>query len=244
LTSVFLISDLKTGSHKTGLWKAEWKITGKDLDIIDLSHNISPNNTIEASFVAEHLRHSAIKGYILHARVGHTSHSVLYQHLDNVFIFPNNGLIGMLFQQIEKQNCYLVPKEREIVLALELQAGKLSGEYRVGENLVIRYRKQAQLNENIAVAECIFIDTFGNCYFNIKKEEFDSFSLQKKFKIQIQHYRGEVFRKIFKSIEEVSEGDAFFSFNSIGYLKLQISMGNAATLFRIREDSKIIIEIE
>ena len=96
----------------------------------------------------------------------------------------------------------------------------------------------------IATAECIYTDHVGNCFFNIRKEQFEQFTTSRHFLIRIQHIPGVEFKRINQSILEADQSEAIVRFSKSGYLKLQIRQGNAKQLFRIKEDTKIIIELK
>jgi S-adenosylmethionine hydrolase len=112
------------------------------------------------------------------------------------------------------------------------------------DQLEIRYNKKPQFNEQICIAECAFIDGNGNCYFNIKRDELNDFLKQRPFSIKIQHYNGQLFTKIHKQVNDVVSGDALFRFDHLGHLLFQVNQGSAKQLFRIKDDTKIIIELQ
>jgi S-adenosylmethionine hydrolase len=96
----------------------------------------------------------------------------------------------------------------------------------------------------MATAECIYADRLGNCYFNIRKDQFEAFTGTRLFHIRIQHYLGVEFKKLVEIIRDANPGEAIFRFSKSGYLMLQIHQGNAKQLFRIKDDTKIIIELQ
>lgn len=242
LSLLHLISDLQTGSYKTGLWKSEWINHLPDLEIIDITHEIKLNNTIEAAFVGRQLLYNRNTSNIVHFKVGNTPQWIVYQHEMNLFILPNNGLISMLFDDIRYEEVRMVDKGTEITAAVNILKGNKNMYPPASSSLVLRYNKQATVTENMIVAECIHTDKHGNCYFNLNVETFGNFLRQRPFSIRIQHYTGHLFTEVGRSLQDADEGEAIFRFSSSGFLKLQINMGNARQLFRIKEETKIIIE--
>jgi S-adenosylmethionine hydrolase len=244
LSYLFLISDFQSGSHKIGMLKTKWLTIDNQLNIIDFTHDVQLNNTIEAAFIGKQIQLIDNQTNIIHFCVGKTQTSVVYQQDNNVFIFPNNGLISLFIDKPISQYAYLLKKGEELQFVNDLINHRNPQKSNQTDQIVLRYNRMPNSLPNILVAECVFIDKFGNCYFNIDKSGFYSFVGNQKFSIKIQHYTGLVFEEIVESIIDVDPGDAAFSFGSNEHLKLQIHLGNAKQLFRIKEETKITIEIK
>jgi S-adenosylmethionine hydrolase len=244
LSYLFLISDFQSGSHKIGILKTQWLNIDNQLKIIDFTHDVQLNNTVEAAFLGKQVKLFNNQTNIIHFCVGKTQATVVYQQDNNVFIFPNNGLISLFIDRPIPQNAHLLKKGEELQFVNDLINQRTPQKSVLNDQIVLRYNRMPNSLPNILVAECVFIDKFGNCYFNIDKTNFYTFVGNQKFSIKIQHYTGLVFEEIVDSIIDVDPGDAAFSFGSNEHLKLQIHLGNAKQLFRIKEETKITIEIK
>lgn len=242
LSFILLISDFQNNSHKTGLLKTGILRTIPDSTIIDITHQIRLNNLIEAAFVIRETLPVVDSGSVLLVKVGASRNMLVYQHQGSLFILPDNGLIGMAFEAPDHRHMYRIPAGEEIKAIRAFSENGLHLLPPAGNNYVSMLNKTLQINGDIAVAECIFSDGHGNCYFNISETEFAEFTAKRNFAIRIQHYTGQIFKRIHRHISDVSPGEALFRFGSGGRLKLQINMGNARQLFRIKDDTKIIIE--
>ncbi len=242
MSIVFLISDFQSDSYKIGLLKHGILSKLKNVDIIDITHNIRLNNTIEAAFVARQIQLTDNQGDIVVIRVGKSRRLVVYQHLLNLYILPDNGLLTMLFDNPDLKQVYEADNGQETqVMELFLQ-GRLNELKSAGESLSISYNKQVNINRDFIISEVLFWDQHGNCYFNLTRDLFEGFVKNKKYNIRIQHYIGQVFSQVSNSVNNVNPGDAVITFSRSGYMKLQINLGNAKQLFRIKDDTKIIIE--
>ena len=244
LSLVYLISDFQNGSFKTGLMKSVWMNALPSVSVIDITHEVRLNNLIEAAFIAQQLETHPSEKQAVHIKVGNTRESVVYAKKNLLYILPNNGLIGMLSDSVQSDNVYLCasgaePQAFELFLNNRLQELQ-----RADERLQIRYARQANFHTDMATAECIYADRLGNCYFNIRKDQFEAFTSSRIFHIRIQHYLGVEFKKLVESIRDANPGEAIFRFSKSGYLMLQIHQGNAKQLFRIKDDTKIIIELQ
>lgn len=211
---------------------------------IDISHEVRLNNMTEAAFIADQLEFSPDHQHIVMIQVGDTPISVVYQNNNVLYILPNNGIIGMLGFNIQQDNAYLCRKEDEPKAAALYLNNGISQLSRAGDKLEIRYTRQANINGDVATAYCIHSDRHGNCYFNVKREQFEQFVNDRKFSIRIQYIPGVEFRNLTSSIRDAQQGEAILKFSRSGYLKLQINQGNARQLFRIKDDTRIIIELQ
>jgi len=242
LSIVFLISDFQSDSYKIGLLKQSILSKHNNIDIVDITHNIRLNNTIEAAFVSKQLQLSDNQRDIVIIRVGKPARLIVYQHLLNLYILPDNGLLTMLFEQPDFKQVYSIPNNQETQAMQLFLEGRLNTLETAGSSMQISYNKQLNIHQDFILSEVLFSDKNGNCYFNLKRELFNEFVQGKKYNIRIQHYTGQVFSEISNSVNDVNPGDALLTFSHSGYLKLQINLGNAKQLFRIKDDTKIIIE--
>lgn len=211
---------------------------------IDISHDVRLNNITEAAFMADQIELAPEHQHIIVVQVGHTPVSVVYQNDHVLYILPNNGIIGMLGFQIQGEHAYLCRKEDEHKAAALYLNNGISQLSKAGDKMEIRYSRQANINGDIATVFCIHSDQHGNCYFNIKREQFEQFVNDRKFSIRIQYIPGVEFKNLTESIRNSQQGEAILKFSQSGYLKLQINQGNARQLFRIKDDTKIIIELQ
>ncbi|MCC6818300.1 MAG: SAM-dependent chlorinase/fluorinase [Bacteroidia bacterium] len=241
---VYLISDFQESSYKIGLLKSEWLLALKRPDIVDITHNISLNNMIEAAFIADQIQFPEYQNIITVFKIGENHESIVYQHFDRLYILPNNGLIGLLFDKIDTNSVYLIDSSLETQAALAFLENRLDKLPKAGQKLALRYPKQLNFTSNLLIGEVVFSDKHGNCYFNLKKNQFEEFVRNRQFQIKIQHFASPLADKISQSVYDVEQGYPVVRFSRSGYLKLQLNHGNAKKLFRIKEDTKIIIELQ
>lgn len=236
-----LISDFQTGSFQIGLLHSELLQSLKAVDIIDISHDVKLNNIVEASFILKNLQTIKSQGSIVLVNVGMTENAIIYQHQKNYYIFPDNGLITLVFD-IKKNEVVYVVKKEEIINAMRLILDSKTDKLLKTESYQKKIQKQPMINENMIVCERIFTDKLGNCYFNLTKSVFDSAFEYNRFIAKIQYVRDTSFYKICEHYNDVDPGDSLLKFSKAGFLKLAINQGSASQLFRIKENSQIIIQ--
>lgn len=242
MSIVFLISDFQSDSYKIGLLKHSILTKLKNIHIVDITHNIRLNNTIEASFVARQLQLTDNQPNIIVMNVGKSSRLIVYQHLLNLYILPDNGLLTMLFDQPDLHQVYVAETGATAEVIALWADGRIHELKKAGNSFRISYNRQVNVQGNFLICEVVFCDKHGNCYFNLKKDVFDDFVSGKAYHFRIQHYTGQIFDRISRSVSDVDPGEALLAFSNTGFLKLQINQGNARQLFRIKDDTKIILE--
>lgn len=215
-----------------------------NIHFVDISHDIRLNNIIEAAFMVDQLMLNQNDKQVVLIKVGNTRDSIVYQQGNILYIMPNNGLIGMLPGGFNVNNAYLCQSSEEANVIALFESNKLNELSLAGDKMEIRYQRQANFHSDVATAECIYTDHLGNCFFNLKKEQFEQFTANRNFLIRIQHIPGVEFKQIASSIIDAYQSEAIVRFSKSGYLKLQIKQGNAKQLFRIKDDTKIIIELK
>ncbi len=236
-----LISDFQTGSYKIGLLHSKLLRAFNDAVVVDISHDVKLHNIVEASFILRHLQTPENQGSVVLVNVGAAKRRIIYQQADNWYLLPDNGLISLVFELSRQDKVFAVDydqTEEAIRWIMENDTKHLP----IVNDYMVRIQKKPMEHDNMIVCERIFTDRFGNCYFNLTKQMFDGFFEPGRFNAKIQYVRDTNFYEISRAYEDVNPGDSLLMFSKIGYLKLSINQGSAAQLFRIKEDSKIIIQ--
>jgi S-adenosylmethionine hydrolase len=240
LAIIQLISDFQSGSYKIGLLHSQLLQGIKDIKVVDISHQIKLQNIVEAAFVVSQLEFDGNEKIITLVRIGSLSQNIIYKHRDKWFVFPNNGLISLVFE-IGKNEMLYSCENNEIITVLNQLIQNDTSQLKRAENVVMLTQKKAMEHDHMIVCERIFTDPHGNCYFNLDKTQFDQKFEAGKFSAKIQYVRDVHFYEIHKDYNSVGQGLALLMFSKTGYLKLAINQGNAAQLFRIKENTVISI---
>ncbi len=236
-----LISDFQSGSYKIGLLHSQLLNTLKGVDIIDISHDLRLQNIVEASFVLKQLQNPENQGMVSIVRIGSNFRSIIYQHKNNWYIFPDNGLISLVFELNKNDVFYTFENEHLADVVKRLLQNDLGKLTKIND-IVLKTQKKPMVHEHMVVCERIFTDPHGNCYFNLTKDLFEENFEKGRFNAKIQYIRDANFYEIYQDYNDVDQGVALLMFSKTGFLKLAINQGNASQLFRIKEDTKITIQ--
>ncbi len=206
-----------------------------DVRFVDISHDSRPYDIVEAAFIFEstfkHFPTGSV--HIIYVYPNSNQTFLLAKYKKHFIIAPDNGLLPMIcyedscdyfsiqntgqrqvaqLQAIARlvQNCFEGTLE---ILPISLNAVQK------------RIALQPIIKRNEIRTSVIYIDRYGNVYFNLKKEAFEKSRNNRSFKI---FYKGmEPIEQIHSHYDDVDESEILCMFNEIGYLLLAQNMGSA-----------------
>lgn len=232
-------------------------------EIIDLTHNISPQNIYQANFILQSCYQYFPKGTIhicvVDPGVGSLRKPVLIETKNYYFIGPDNGLFTGISEKEEIKNAieltekkYWLPNVsqtfhgRDIFAPVAAHLAKISvetprwdvsifGKSISKENLVKILIRKFVKNENGYEGIVQYIDHFGNLITNIPNNE-----IVKKVKGKIKQY---AFDGLVDNFAEAKENELTAIKGSSGYMELFIYKGNAARLTNAQAGDNIEVKL-
>ncbi len=242
---ITLTSDIGRQDFLTGAIKGRILQSDPDFQIVDISHNLSPFNFHQASYICSNTIRNFPKDtlHLIYVNLFPTrkKNILLVHHQDQYIGIADNGLIKMILQ--ESPNEYVVldteklnPRNILNYTTLWINSFRkiLDGEplNSLGDTqaaIVEKNPLRALQSSQFLEGQIIFIDNFENVIINITRDEFEQQRRGRSFKIYFT--RGEVIDKLSESYADVQESEKLAMFNSAGYLEIAINQGNAAGLF-------------
>lgn len=252
---VALLTDFGTQDYYVGAMKGVILSIDESANIIDISHEIEPQNIESASFVLESCYKNFPKKTIFVAvvdpGVGSERKAVLVETEDYYFIAPDNGLLSFVFENEENIRIFeLTNREyfavnvsdtfhgRDIFapVAAHLSAGVKPSSFGAEITETVKF-KEISADKNNAdsfEARILHIDRFGNLVTNLQKE-----NLPDKFVIKI----GEtLIGKICRFYAEAKENELIMIFGSSGRLEISAVNNSAAEILRINKKTKLLVK--
>jgi S-adenosylmethionine hydrolase len=217
--------------------------------IIDISHEVMPQNVIDASFIFKNAYANFPEQTIHIVAVdlaGTSNIKLLYCHHENMhFIIPDNGIISLVFEELPKNiieidllGFPLYISYKEIFAYL---CEKISNHEPIEGKLVQSIKSFTMLRPmtypDMIKGSVIYIDHFDNAITNIKKNEFDAIRKERSYEIQFSKN----ILQLSETYSNVPEGEKLCLFNSIGLLEIAINKGNASSLLNLKGGSTIQI---
>lgn len=251
LTTDFGLKDYFVGATKGAIFSEL-----PDVNIVDISHNVSPFNIPEAAYIIKNAYKSFPKGTIhiigidseLHAENKH----IAVKLDDHFFICANNGIMSMICSEINPEKIVEINirdgvKSSFAVLDIFV---KLACHIARGGTLEVIGKLITEIKpiKNIApyvnddktqiVGHVIYVDNYGNVITNIKRNFFEGIQKGRDFEISARNY---TFKKIYKKYSDIvnfeipedkryDEGRKLVIFNSGNYLEIAVYKSDSATV--------------
>jgi S-adenosylmethionine hydrolase len=250
LTTDFGIKDHYVGSVKGALFNEL-----ENVNIVDLSHNISPFNIVEAAYIVENSYKNFPEGSI-HI-IGVDSEKTIEQShlvikLDNhFFICANNGIMSLLASKINPEKIIEINIHNDKVTTfsvIDVFVKIAAHIYRGGSidlvgNQIFKLKELYNLNpilnekSNEISGNVIYVDNYDNVVTNISKKTFIEFGKSRSFEINARNYifkeivssYGNAIRFDIKKENRKEIGKKIALFNKSNYLELSIYKSNPET---------------
>jgi S-adenosylmethionine hydrolase len=211
--------------------------------IVDITHQINPQNILQASFV---LRKSysyyppgTVHGVVVDPGVGTKRRALVVEKDKYFFVGPDNGVFSGLLstggeiraRELTRKEYFLTPVSdtfhgRDVFapvtghLSLGLDPLKLGPKVK---NLVRMDFPEPRRGKNHLTARVLWADSFGNLITNVTREEYAR-KLETHFQIQGQ---GWSINRLSRTYGEGKPGQPLALFGSGGLLEISVNRGNA-----------------
>jgi S-adenosylmethionine hydrolase len=254
---ITLTSDWGLRDHFLGVVKG--KIINKlpTAQIIDISHEISPFNLKQASFV---LRNSfpffpAGSIHIISILTEFSEHSahLAIQYDGQYFIGADNGIFSLIFDKTPQNIIRLSAdkighgpeapaRDRFIEAAVHLAEGKAIDE--LGDpvsSLKEQLHFHPVVSGDVIRGVVIYINHYENVVTNIMKDLFQQVGKGRKFAIE---FRGESISRLHNAYQDSPVGEIVALFGSTGHLEIAINQGNASSLLGLEINDPVRVEFK
>lgn len=223
--------------------------------IVDISHEISPFNLMQASFIVRNAYPHFPAGtvhilFLLHEETEQTPH-LAARYGDQYFIGADNGIFSLIFDRMPDEIVRLtdgnepgklvVPaRDRFVDAAVKLASGRgigQLGEPVSGWNEQLHF--QPVVSGDVIRGVVIYLNRYENAVTNITRELFDKVSQGRRFIIE---FRGETIHHINAAYSNVPVGEITAIFGSTGHLEIAINRGNAGSLLGLEVNDPVRVE--
>ncbi|HUH51782.1 MAG TPA: SAM-dependent chlorinase/fluorinase [Flavobacterium sp.] len=264
---ITLTSDFGLKDHYVGALKGMIYSRLSGVNIVDVSHQISPFALQEAAFLVNatyrHFPQKTIHLILVDAEISLTKKPVIVVWDNHYFISADSGVLSLLTANKQPEAIILLPfqegenaTELFVNAASEIANGK--SVYEMGEPLDSLKEHQAQraivsTDDKQIVGRIIYIDNYGNAVSNISKDLFERTRNGREYEIIFRSYSiPKIYNKYIEFGEEATAeiGDKLAIFNSSGFLEIGIykgsnrSGGTASSLLGIEYESTIAVRFK
>ncbi|MCL5991781.1 MAG: SAM-dependent chlorinase/fluorinase [Bacteroidetes bacterium] len=263
---IVLLSDFGESDIYSGVVKGVISSICSNAHIIDLTHNILPQNIKQAAFLLKNTLQYFAPGTIfvciVDPGVGSERKSIILKTSDKYFIAPDNGLLSYIISDDEYEiyelsnselflkniSCTFHGRDVFAPVAAKLANGvdiKKSGNQIKLKDIVTipppLFQKEAI---HTWLGEVIYYDSFGNIITSLEAKEIDAaFDNIQDDKIITEGWRFEIANHIIKGLKKTyscaKAGELLAYIGSFGYIEFGIRNGNAAQTLNIKSGDKI-----
>ena len=251
MSIITLTTDYGLKDHFVGALKGKILSEYSEAKIIDISHEIDPFNTLEASYIISASYASFPKGTVhligVDIEANKENKHIVMQWNDHYFIAADNGILSMLSQKIVPQKIVAInihdrlPSEATdldvfVKVACHLAKGGLMNIIGKEINIIKEVTNlQAVISDdgNSLKGHVIYIDHFGNVITNISKKQFIEVGKGRPYEIVMKTKNIKTILPNYSAIASSDkypiksyEGEKLAIFNEAGFLEIAIFRSN------------------
>lgn len=255
MSIITLTTDYGLKDHFVGSLKGKILSEYSEAQIIDISHDIDPFNTSEASYIIGASYLSFPKGTVhligVDIELNKENQHIAMQWNDHYFICADNGILSMLTQKIVPQKIVAInihdrfPSEYSdldvfIKVACHLAKGGLLNV--IGKEIsaikqITELQPVIAADGNSIKGNVIYIDHFGNVVTNISKKQFLEIARGRPYEIVMKPKSIKTILPNYSAIAssekypiKTYEGEKLAIFNEAGFLEIAIFRSNPSNV--------------
>jgi S-adenosylmethionine hydrolase len=255
MSIITLTTDYGLKDHFVGALKGKILSEYSEASIVDISHDIDPFNTAEASYIISASYASFPKGTVHIIGVDLESNKenqhIAMQWNDHFFISADNGILSMLTQKIIPQKIVAITihdrlhsdaTDLDVFVKVACHIAK-GGVLNVIGKEINNLKQVTDLqvtfsdDGNLLKGNVIYIDHFGNVVTNISKKQFIEAVKGRSFEIVFNRIVIKTILPYYSAIASSDkypikyyEGEKLAIFNEAGFLEIAIFRSNPLTV--------------
>ena len=239
---IVLLTDFGQSEY-VGVMKGVIYSIARDAKIVDLCHDVSPQNITEASWLLKnnykYFPESAAFCCVVDPGVGTQRKALAVKTENFFFVAPDNGLLWETLKEQKIIDIRQIPisadasrtfHARDVfaVAAANISLGNFNG---IAES--IKQIEKLELHQNQREGIVVRIDRFGNIITNLAKQDKDSYSVQINGKKYVMN--------CFPNYESANDDELFLIEGSCNTFEISLKNGNANDKLNIKVGEKITI---
>jgi S-adenosylmethionine hydrolase len=258
---VTLLTDFGTADYFVGAMKGVILSTNADARIVDITHEIPPQDIRAGAFtlaaVSQTFPSGTIHLAVVDPGVGSERRPILVSGGNQFFIGPDNGLFSFVYEReaaarvfhLTNADYFRQPVSatfhgRDVFAAVAGALSKGISPERLGVEIKDYVRltmpKPKRTGTQIIEASIIHIDRFGNCVTNLTREDLTEEMLARGLRLKINGREITSFRRFFAE-DDNSSDELFVIWGSAGYLEIAAFRASAASLLDARVGQSVTI---
>ncbi len=252
---ITLLTDFGTRDYFVGAMKGAILSINRQAEIIDITHEIPPQDIRAAAFTLLNYYKTFPKNTIhlcvVDPGVGSERRAILVKTKDYYFVAPDNGLLSYIFEREADLRVFELTNNKFFAenisqtfhgrdvfapIAAHLSKGINTEEFGMEITNFIRFEssKPQKISETETAAAIIHVDNFGNLVTNLK-----SAYLPARFMLEIN---GKEIKKIRKFYAEAESEELFMIFGSAEFLEIAAFQNSATDLLKVKNGDPVLLK--
>jgi S-adenosyl-L-methionine hydrolase (adenosine-forming) len=253
---VSLLTDFGHDDEYVGVMKAVILGYSPNARIVDICHNIGPQDVYSAARMLEasypFFPEGTVHLVVVDPGVGTTRNIIIAETDQHIFIAPDNGILTAILQSSKLGKCYALPDMAATVASSTFHgrdimapaAGKILAGTPIStlgdpfdpEHCVVLPPSPVQITDTEITGEIIAIDHFGNIATSIKAEHLRIPHIDVEIEIG-----GVVISGIVKAYADVEKSAMAALIDSRGNLEIAMNQGNAAKHLGSKRGDSVVL---
>jgi S-adenosylmethionine hydrolase len=252
--TIALLTDFGTKDYFVGAMKGAILSVNEIAKIVDITHEIPPQDILSASFTLracyKNFPKKTIFVAVVDPGVGSNRRAILVETNDYYFVAPDNGLLSFVFDAEKDFRVFELTNEKFFAenvsrtfhgrdvfapVAAHLSKGAKPSEFgaEVKDFIHFESANPRKISASKIEAEIIHIDRFGNLITNLEEKD-----LPASFSLEIS---GKIIYKMQDFFAEAETGEVFMILGSASFLEIVAFRDSAANLLNAKVGQKILM---
>ena len=257
---ITLTTDFGTSDYFVGAMKGAILAVEPAAILIDITHEISPQDIRAAAFTifaaCQTFPAGTIHVVVVDPGVGSSRRAILAESKNHFFVAPDNGVLSFVYENEPQTRVFHLTNDcffrhpisatfhgRDVFapIAGALARGAAPDELGVEITNFARFEtsKLLRVDERAISGEIFHIDRFGNCLTNITANDLAREFQDKNFWLEINEMRISTLRQFYA---EAEPGELFMIFGSAGFLEIVAFQDSAAKLLNVKSGQNVMLK--
>ena len=257
---VTLITDFGFLGEYVGAMKGAILKVNPRCQVIDVTHQIEPQDVLRASFILKntypYYPGGTVHVVVVDPGVGTGRRPVVLQKNGHLFVGPDNGVFTFLLSdkgrtegyEITRKEFFLSPlsetfhgRDLFAPVAGHLSLGRDPSRFgpRAGGFMRVEWPAPQMKGKNL-LGRILFTDSFGNLITNISREEYGGLMKGRPLQIKGKGWRID---HVHRTYGQGKPGQPMALFGSAGLLEIAVNRGSAKKTLGLRSGNRLIIAL-
>lgn len=255
---ITLLTDFGEQDYFVGAMKGVILSINPDANIVDITHQIPPQDIEAAAFnllsCYKAFPTSTIHVAVIDPGVGSDRKAIVIECANQFFIGPDNGLFSWICQREREYNAYQLTNEqffrrpvsstfhgRDMFapVAAHVSTGSSPRDFGPAiDDIVSLDALEPKISDKEIEGRILHIDHFGNCITNFRAEHFGG-RLGAGASLSINDRRVTGFREFFSQRKPQTDEKLFMILGSAGFVEIAAQNASAASILNVRRGDRV-----